>query len=585
MPGILVKLKWLTGVRLLMASVLLGSAVALDLHERLPFPTAPLYGLLGLTFGLSLLYTLGLRSRRHLRFQGIAQVALDLVLISLLVHLTGGIDSVLGFMFIFVVFAAASLFAPWGSVCVALLSGGLYGSLLAAEWLRLIPPVEFAGGVTSPRPVGYLVYQVLIHSVAFLAAAILSSHLAQRLRQAGQELERRGVDLRNLRSLHEVIVANISSGLMTLDLGGRVVSFNQAAERITGFAFDRLRDLAWNETPFAPCPILAGFFQNPDHPIDTPPAEFTVRRADGTPIPVGMACSILRGETGEPLGLVAIFQDLTERKRVEEQLRRADRLAALGQLAANIAHEIRNPLAAISGSVEILREDLPLTGSHGELLDIILREAHRLKLITGQFLDFGKPRPLLFRPVALRPLLEETWQLLAKSSERHPETRWSMTEVPASLCVLADADQLRQVVWNLCLNALQSMPNGGALRVDVRVVPHETDAVNSSNGGLGKPPQASLSAGQPTNPLVHQSTEWVEIALQDTGRGIPAQELERIFDPFYTTRSSGTGLGLAIARKILESMGGLISVESAPGVGTTFRIRLRRAHVPVGARV
>ncbi len=404
MPGTLLKLKWLTGVRLLMASVLLGSAVALDLHERLPFPTPPLYGLLGLTFGLSLLYALGLRSRRHLPFQGVAQVALDLVLISLLVHLTGGIDSVLGFMFIFVVFAAASLFAPWGSVCVALLSGGLYGSLVAAEWMRLIPPVEFAGGLAPLRPVGYMVYQILIQSVAFLVAAILSSHLAQRLRQTGQELERRGVDLRNLRSLHEVIVANISSGLMTLDLGGRVVSFNQAAERITGYTFDRLRDLPWNETPFAACPILAGFFQNPDYSIGTPLAELPIRRADGIVIPIGMACSILRGGTGEPLGLAMIFQDLTERKRVEEQLRRADRLAALGQLAANIAHEIRNPLAAISGSVEILREDLAPTGSHRELLDIILREAHRLKLITGQFLDFGKPRPLLFRPVALRPL-------------------------------------------------------------------------------------------------------------------------------------------------------------------------------------
>ncbi len=588
MPGTLVKLKWLTGVRLLMACVLMGSAAALDLHERLPFPTPPLYGLLGLTFGLSLVYAFALRSQRYLAFQAIAQVAIDLIMVSLLVHLTGGLDSVLGFMYIFVVFAAASLFEPWGCVCVALLSGALYGSLVAAEWMRLIPPADFAGGFAPVRPVGYMVYQVLTHSVAFLAAAILSSHLAQRLRQTGQELERRGLDLRNLRSLHQVIVANISSGLLTLDLSGRVVSFNEAAEKITGYTFNQLRDRPWTQTPFAGCPVLHGFFQNPGH-LDAPLAEITIRRRDGIPIPVGIACSTLRGEAGEPMGLVAIFQDLTEQKQVEEQLRQADRLAALGQLAANIAHEIRNPLAAISGSVEILQEELAPTGARRELLDIILREAHRLKLITGQFLDFGKPRPLLFRPVALRPLLEETWQLLGKSSECHPETEWVMTQVPSSLCVLADADQLRQVVWNLCLNAVQSMPNGGTLRVDVRLL-DEGQLVKGSNGQLGIT-NTSSRGDQLTNRPIDQSTpppesgEWVEVVFRDTGRGIPAQELQRIFDPFYTTRPTGTGLGLAIARKILESMDGRISVESAPGSGTTFRIRLQRARVPVSTRV
>ncbi|MBI3121796.1 MAG: PAS domain S-box protein [candidate division NC10 bacterium] len=624
-PGMLQKLKWLTGIRLLLASALLGSAFALDLHERLPFPTPPLYGLLGLTFGLSLVYALALRSQRHLLFQGLVQLGLDLGLVSLLVHFTGGLDSAFPFMYIFVIFGAANVLERRGSLLVAILSGGLYGILVAAEWTRLLPPAEFAGGLAPLRPAGYAVYQVLIHAVAFLAVAILSSHLVERLRQAGQELERRGLDLRNLQTLHWAIVANIPSGIMTLDLAGRVISFNAAAEQITGYDFKALRDRPWQETPFAACLALAEFFAQPEAPLATPATELYLQRRDGRPIPLGIACSPLRAAEGEPVGLVAIFQDLTERKRVEEHLRRADRLAALGQLAANIAHEVRNPLAAISGSVEVLREDLAPAGPQRQLLDIILREASRLKLITGQFLDFAKPQPLLFRPCPLRPLLDETLHLLAKSSERHPEMTWVLTEEEPDLHVLADLDQLRQVVWNLCLNAMQAMSEGGTLTIALRPAPHGSQSVSSSIGQFGKgeaPKQSDQLTTRPmdqltspsegdgqlvnssigqfgragdssredhltTRPLDYSTPptggEWVEIVFHDTGRGIPPQELERIFDPFYTTRPSGTGLGLSIARKLLESMDGRIGVESRPGTGTTFRIWLHRAPVTVGA--
>ncbi|RPI11119.1 MAG: PAS domain-containing sensor histidine kinase, partial [Zetaproteobacteria bacterium] len=233
--GIQAKLKWMVGLRLLMASALLGSAVALDLHDRLPFPTPPLYGLLAVTFALSMVYAIALRSGRWLPAQGLAQLALDLALVTLLVHFTGGLDSVFPFMYIFVIFAAAAVTERRGGLVVGALSGLLYAALVLAELTQAVRPVEFAGGLAPLRSMGYAVYQVVIHAVAFLAVAILSSHLSYRLRQTGQELERRGLDLRNLQTLHQAIVSNISSGLMTLDLDGRVVSFNGAAERITGY--------------------------------------------------------------------------------------------------------------------------------------------------------------------------------------------------------------------------------------------------------------------------------------------------------------------------------------------------------------
>jgi two-component system sensor histidine kinase PilS (NtrC family) len=578
--GMLLKLKWLTGLRLLLTSALLGSAVVLDLHERLPFPTAPLYGLLALTFGLSLLYALGLRKQRLLLAQGLVQLTLDLLLVSLLVHFTGGLDSAFPFLYIFVIFAAANLLERHGSFFVAAMSSGLYGGLVAAEWTQIIRPVEFADAFAPLRPAGYAVYQVLIHTVAFLAVAILSSHLVQRLRQTGQELEQRGLDLRNLQNLHQAIVANISSGILTLDLDGRVIAFNEAAERITGYTFEDLRNRSWQATPFAACATLTEFFAQPNDFLVTPATELYPERRDGRAIPIGIACSPLRGEDGKPVGVAAIFQDLTERKQVEEQLRRADRLAALGQLAANIAHEVRNPLAAISGSVEILQEDLAIDEPGRKLLDIILREAHRLKLITGQFLDFAKPQPLLFRPCAVRLLIEETLSLLAKSNEQ-PKMSWSVTEEPADLHALADSDQLRQVIWNLCLNAIQAMPEGGHVTVSLRVVPHtgQSERIEpSEQGGTTAHPPMDWSMSPPGD------EEWVKIAFRDTGRGIPPEELGRIFDPFFTTRPSGTGLGLAIAHKIVESMGGRIEVTSRSDFGTTFFLWLRRAPAAVGER-
>ena len=472
---------------------------------------------------------------------------------------------------------------------MAALSSGLYGGLVAAEWTQVIRPVEFAGSLSALRPAGYAVYQVLTHTVAFLAVAILSSHLVERLRRAGQELEQRGLDLRNLQKLHQAIIANISSGILTLDLDGRVIAFNKAAERITAYTFEDLRDRLWQATPFAACSSLTDFFAQPNSPLSVSATELYIERRDGRSIPIGLACSPLRGDDGRSVGVVAIFQDLTERKQVEEQLRRADRLAALGQLAANIAHEVRNPLAAISGSVEVLREDLAITESNRDLLGIVLREAHRLKLITGQFLDFAKPQPLLFRPCALRPLVEETLALVAKSSEYNPKTTWTVTEEPPDLYALADSDQLRQVVWNLCLNAMQAMPEGGCLTLSLRLAPPSGQLVNLSLGQLQKTQPSGQGDILPTR-QVNQLTpppgseEWVEIAFRDTGRGIPPEELGRIFDPFYTTRPSGTGLGLAIARKILESMGGRIDVTSRQNFGTTFRLWLRRAPVAVGAQ-
>lgn len=545
--------RWLIGLRLLLSFIFLGSATALQVRGALPVASPPLFGLLAVTFGLSLLYSILLPRVRNLRRFGQLQVALDLLIQTALVHFTGGVDSAFSFVYIFTIYAAAALLGRRDSLLAASAGSILYGGLINLYYYGALLGWEGLGGLGRGRPPSYAAFQVFINIVAFFVVAILSSHLAERLREAGQRLQERTLDLRNLQTLHRDIIANIPSGVMTLDLHGRIISFNEAAQRITGYSAGALCDRPWTESLFAACAALGPFFEAPDAAIPQHAILEQIRRQDGRRIPVGIGLSPLRDEAGSILGLVVIFQDLTERMRLEEQLRQTDRLAAVGQLAAGIAHEIRNPLAAISGCVQLLQDEGAATARHRRLLDIVLRETERLKLITGQFLDSSRPRPVAVRPCPLAPVLEEVVALLEQSHGRHPATTISL-EGPRDpgLALRADADLLKQIFWNICLNALEAMPRGGhlAIRASSR---QETEAA------------------------------WGIVEFADSGGGIPAETMGRLFDPFFTTKDGGTGLGLSIARKIAESLGGAITVENRPGEGATFRVAVPLAGAPQAA--
>jgi two-component system sensor histidine kinase PilS (NtrC family) len=265
--------------------------------------------------------------------------------------------------------------------------------------------------------------------------------------------------------------------------------------------------------------------------METFEAPFT--RSDGTALPIGVTYSSLRDAERRLLGAVAIFQDLTERKRMEEQLRRADRLAAVGQLAASIAHEVRNPLAAISGSIQLLDEELK-DHEHERLLGVILREADRLKLITGQFLDQVRMPGPPGSGCDLVASLEETLFLLQQSEEYRPGIHLRFEKRVEAIPVVADRDRLKQIFWNL---GLQAMAEGGTLTV-----------------------------------VVGAEDRFGFVAFRDSGEGIAAEQLFKIFEPFYTTKGRGTGLGLSIAKRLVEDLGGRIEVRSQPGQGSTFRI-------------
>ena len=538
------QVKWLIGLRLLVAFLFLGSAGILALREHPPFTLTPLFVLIACACLLTILYLLALNGTTRLRRLCGLQIGIDVVLVTALVCYTGGIESLFAFVYIFPVLAAAILLSRRSSLLLAGGSSILYGSLINIQLYGLTKWAPFLStGSVAHDPV-YALLQLFVNSAAFFLVALLGSQLAGRLKEAGRELEERRNDLRNLRTLHQDIVEHIPSGIVTLDLEGKIVSLNRDAQRIIGVTAEQIRDKIWRETPFGEIEQLKAFFSAPTSTFGGLSQELEITRQDGQSIPIGINLTPMKSSEGRLVGLVGIFQDLTERKKTEVRLRQADRLATAGQLAAGLAHEVRNPLAAISGCIELMKEE---GTARLQLLDIVLREAERLKLVTGQFLDFAKPTPLSQRQCNLVALVAEAVLLLEKSCDtRHPVT-FSVQRNTEEVMVVGDPDQLKQVFWNLGLNAIQAMQMGGQLNFAIRS--HE-----STNGD-----------------------GWVAIELTDTGRGISPGEVERIFDPFYTTRPGGTGLGLAITRKIIDNLGGRIEVISEEGSGSTFKVLLKQA--------
>jgi two-component system sensor histidine kinase PilS (NtrC family) len=371
--------------------------------------------------------------------------------------------------------------------------------------------------------------------------AYLGTYLAGRLRQARGQADRSEASLAALRALHEDIVQSVASGLLTFDRRGAVTSVNRAAEALCGRRENELRGARW-ETLFPDAPPFPAVWEDLESGgAKRARIETQLSRPDATRMAVGMSLSFLR----RGRGAICSFQDLTEIKRMEEQVRQADRLAAIGRLAAGLAHEIRNPIGSIRGSVEVLGGSLELQDDDRRLMDIVLRESDRLDAIIRDFLQFSRPPHLVRVPTDLSGMLDEILLMLshqpgAQGAEPRVRIRRDVTEPTVKADV--DPSQMRQALWNLCLNAVEAMPQGGELRVGVRTVPPQS----------GRP--------------------MVEITIEDTGVGITAAELTQVFEPFYTTKPHGTGLGLAIAHRIVEDHGGEMRVQSEPYRGTRFTL-------------
>ena len=519
------QLRWLMILRVVTVTTLLISAFAIELTLKPGQTLRSLFLLAAAIYGMVLLYAFLDRWLKGTPGFIYLQLVGDALVVTAFVRITGGLDSPMSFLYLLPIAVASLLLLRPGGLVLAGVCFALYAGLV----LHRAP--------SEPAETWRVSYFLIVHAVAFVSIVLLASHLSERVRAQTRQLDEHHGAVQRLQALNENIIESIHSGLITADLDGRVNFMNRGGAEIMGRAQDDVEGTPIEEV-FG---LEAGFLANARSQLA---ARRRVRferhyiAPSGARIFLGIAVSVLQNRADEPLGYIFTFQDLTEVFAMEQQMRLKERMESLGQMAAGMAHELRNPLAAISGSVQYLKGDLKPGGETLELMDIILRESQRLDQAIRDFLTFARPGKFASQRCDVVRLIEDHLKLLRKSREftgaHRVETRFDAEEIWCDL----DANRMKQVFWNLSTNALKAMPNGGGLLISAK---------------------ADLARNE------------VEVAFADEGVGMDERTREGYFQPFRSAFDEGTGLGAAIVYRLIEEHGGRIAVESRTGRGTTIR--------------
>ncbi|MGH7355003.1 MAG: two-component system sensor histidine kinase NtrB [Candidatus Rokuibacteriota bacterium] len=458
---------------------------------------------------------------------------LDVVLTTAVVTATGGARSIFTFLYVLSVTAACVLLSRQGALVLAGVSSALYTALVFGRTVfPLAAFLDVPGEATALE-----VLTMFMNAGTLLVVAIVAGGLAERFRATHAQLETQRRDLRDLEAFKDLVFQSVTTGLIALDRRHVITAFNHAAEEITGLPVGQAIGRGWNEV-FGDAVALAEIESAIERNARTAQRrELTLARADGTAVPLCATFSALRAGDGTRVGLIGACEDLSAVRQMEARMRQADRLATLGRMAANIAHEIRNPLASLTGAIEALVGTGLPTETRDRLASIVVKESARLDEIIRDFLAYARPAPLARASVNVAEILDEVLVLLEHQAA--PGTLKVVREFPTSLPWSVDPQQFRQAAWNLCLNAVQAMPAGGELRVGATA-----------------------------------STELLEIRVADTGEGIGLDDLGQVFEPFFSTKAGGSGLGLALVHRVVQDHGGDIDVRSTPGLGTTFTLSL-----------
>ena len=532
-PSVSEWLPLLGRVRFLIITFLIVVFVAVRQWTTTPFPVAKLFVLAAIWYVLGAIFVASQRKLPEFKWHASVQIALDLAMITGVVYASGAQDSYFISLYLLAILMGSILFSRRGAFLVAGASFALLGCVVELTYYAIIPRTA----TTLP---GTRELQSWLGSnfFAFFAVAYLGSLLAQTIRKKGVELEEKSEELKDLQAFNRDIIESMRGGLLTTDLDGRILLVNRAGAEITGQGFGLLRGENVAE-------IFPGFWPVETDEQGTPLAmrkEIEFRTGAGNIRFLGLSISPLRTGQNATGGFVFNFQDLTELKRLELEVFNKERMAALGRLSAAIAHEIRQPLTAMTGALKELARLAPLEDDDKKLVQIVSRESQRLNQIITEFLDYSREKSYAFADLDVVALIEETLLLIERHASASGKVRIERDFPTGKLRAHVDRDAMKQVFWNLCNNALRAMPDGGVLTVSLETI-----------------------------------ADSVRISIRDTGTGFDPRSAARIFEPFQSGFAGGTGLGLAIVYQILQAHKGQIRVETELGLGTEFVVEIPRA--------
>jgi len=542
-----VRIRHLMLSRVAIVTVLLGIATFVEIKGEEFLPEISLFSFYIVVIAayiLSIIYYLILNLSPNLKITLYAQALCDVLLITGLVYATGGIQSIYPVFFTIVIIYSVIFLGRRGGLIIASVSGIVYGGLLDLEYYKIMIP-SYATIQNASFSAGYVFSRIIIYIFSFYLVAILASFVVEQERKTRTLLEEKVTAFDQLDQLHRSIIESIDTGIVTINLPGQIKSFNRAATEITGYSLMDVEGL--NVVDIFPEYVKLHEKLNRTHDPDSLKnrVEMTLTNKSNKSIILGCSISALKDSQGKRIGNILVFQDLTEIKKMERHLEMNRRLAFVGEMAAGLAHEMRNPLASISGSIQMLRKGLHLNLSDERLMQIVLRGKDQLESFMKDFLLLSRPTPGMHEAFNVFEIIDDVLDAVRYV----PDWRDQIEIVKSTdncLEIFASKAEIRQLIWNLVMNAIQAMPDGGRVTVATR--------------------QATLKESIPA----------LEFEITDNGPGIAETDLGNIFEPFFTTKEKGTGLGLAIVNRIVDGYQGTIMVDSAPGRGAKFSIRLPR---------
>jgi len=536
------KIRWLMICRVIFLTIILGS-ISIVQFRRVSTSFNPFYVLIAITYLLTILYAVLFHYMNNFIVLAYIQIVADVLIEACLVYFTGGIESTFSFMFIITIITTSIVLSRRGSLIIASMSSILYGLLLDLQYYGII---SFPSGYTLNTTYlnsNYVFYTIFVNICAFFLIAFLSGYLAESREKIDQELIARKEDLMELRAFNADVLKNIRSGLVVTDLNGRITLANKAAMEIIPVQDYEKHICFWKDL-FLPIDFQETLKLLEKDTNQTLTYNVFINSRTRGPRFIGMNLSFIQDAQAKNKGTITCFQDLTEFKKMEDQIKQADILDTIGGMGAGIAHELRNPLASIKGSIELLAEGMNLDEEQKALMDIVVKESAHLNNIINDFLTYARPKPPKLEKCDINSLINDTITMLKNGEDfKNNHIKISLDLEAKNSQLNLDINQMKQVFWNLAINACQAMPEGGTLSVKSATKKDCKDA-------------------------------YKIIEFQDTGIGIPEKHIKRLFHPFYTTKEGGTGLGLCTAYRIIERHGGNIEIESEPGQGSSFKIYL-----------